>query len=110
MQNNTDILGIVVKTARLKAGMTAEALAERVDITERYLYRIENKGQKPKFDVLWRLIRVLDIAPEEIFYPDKPSNDSKIAEMLRVLSACDERALEVVEATAKALIDTIPKK
>ena len=29
---------------------------------------------------------------------------------IRMLSACDEQSLEVVKATAKALIDTAPKK
>ncbi|MBD5093890.1 MAG: helix-turn-helix transcriptional regulator [Subdoligranulum sp.] len=110
MQNIPDILGGVVKAARLKAGITAEALAERVDVTERYLYRIENKGQKPSFDVLCRLIRALNISPEEIFYPEKPSKDSEVEEILRLLSACDERSLEVVKATAKALIATAPAK
>ena len=110
MQNNYGTLGDIVKTARLKAGITNEALAERLNVSERYLYRIENKGQKPSFNVLYRLIRELNIVPEEVFYPEKPSKDSEVEEILRMLSACDERSLEVVKATAKALIDTAPTK
>jgi len=87
-----------------------EVLAGKIDVTERYLYRIENENKKPSFDVLYRLIRELNISPEEIFYPEKPSKDSEIEEILRMLSACDERSLEVVKATAKALIETAPKK
>lgn len=110
MQNIPDILGRVVKAARLRAGITAEALAERLDVSVRYLYRIENKGQKPSYDVLHRMIRELNIVPEEIFYPEKPSKDSEVDEILRLLSVCDDRSLEVVKATAKALIATAPKK
>ena len=112
MQNIPDTLGDVLKTTRLRAGITTEALAEQVGITERYLYRIENEGKKPSYDVLFRLIRALNIAPEEIFYPDRPSDDSEIAEILRLLSACDERSLKVIKATANALIATatVPKK
>ncbi len=44
------------KAAREKSGITIEALAERAEITERYLYRIENEGKKPSFDVLYKLI------------------------------------------------------
>ena len=110
VQNIPDTLGDVVKAARLKADITTEALAEQVGITERYLYRIENKGQKPSFGVLYRLIRELNIVPEEIFYTGKPSKDSEVEEILRMLSACDERSLEVVKATAKALINTAPEK
>ena len=110
VQNIPDTLGDVVKAARLKADITTEALAEQVGITERYLYRIENEGQKPSFNKLCRLIRALNIQPEEIFYPEKPSKDSEVEEILRLLSACDERSMEVVKATAKALIATAPKK
>ena len=110
MQNNHGTLGDIVKAARLRAGITNEALAERLNVSERYLYRIENKGQKPSFGVLYRLIRELNIVPEEIFYPEKPSKDSEVEEILRMLSACDERSMEVVKATAKALIATAPKK
>lgn len=91
-------------------GILIEALANKVDITERYLYRIENEGKKPSFDVLHKLVRELNISADSIFYPEKPSKDSEVENLLRMLSACDERSLEVVKATAKALIDTAPEK
>ena len=110
MHNQPETLGSILKAAREKAGITIEALAEKAGITERYLYRIENEGKKPSFDVLYKLIRELSISADSIFYPEKPSKDSEIENLLRMLSACDERALEVVKATVKALIDTAPEK
>ena len=41
MQGKADMLGEVIKSARLAADITMEALADRIGITERYLYRIE---------------------------------------------------------------------
>ena len=110
MQNQPDTLSVVIKTAREKANITIEALAEKAGITERYLYRIENEGKKPSYDVLCKLIRELSISPDSIFYPEKPSKDSEVENLLRMLSACDDRSLEVVKATVKALIDTAPEK
>lgn len=110
MHKQPDNLGNVIKTAREKAGITIEYLATNVGITERYLYRIENEGKKPSFDVLYKLTRKLSISTDMIFYPEKPSRDSEIENLLRMLSQCDERSLEVVKATAKALIETAPKK
>ena len=52
MHNRPETLGCIIKAARESAGITIEALANKVDITERYLYRIENEGKKPSFDVL----------------------------------------------------------
>lgn len=59
MHKEPETLGEILKTARMRADITMETLAERVDITERYLYRIENEGKKPSFDVLYKLIREL---------------------------------------------------
>lgn len=64
MQNQPDTLSVVIKTAREKADITIEALAEKADITERYLYRIENEGKKPSYEVLYKLIRTLNISSD----------------------------------------------
>ncbi len=110
MHNQPETLGNIIKSARQRADITMENLAEKVGITERYLYRIENEGKKPSYDVLYKLIRELSILPDSIFYPEKPSKDSEIENLLRMLYSCDERSLEVIKATAKALIDTASEK
>ena len=110
MHNIPETLGEILKSARQRADITMETLADKVGITERYLYRIENEGKKPSFDVLHKLVRELNISADLIFYPEKPSKDSEVENLLRMLSVCDERSLEVVKATAKALIDTAPEK
>ena len=109
MHNYRETLGGVIKSAREKEELTIESVANNVGITERYLYRIENEGKKPSFDILYKLIRELSISPDLIFYPEKPSKDSEIENLLRILSECDERALAIVKAIAKVLIDTSPK-
>lgn len=105
-----EVLGDIIKAARKKADMTVEILAEKVERTDRYIYQIENEGQIPSFDVLYKIVRLLSIPPELIFYPEKPSKDSEVENLLRMLSVCDERSLEVVKATVKALIDTTLEK
>lgn len=99
-------LGDIIKNAREKSGLTIEASANKLGITERYMYRLENEGKKPSFEVLYRLVRELSISPDLIFYPEKPTKDSEVENLLRMLSDCDERSLQVIKATAKALIDT----
>lgn len=110
VHNPPEFLGEIIKSARQYSEITIEELAERVGITERYLYRIENEGKKPSYDVLFKLIRELSISPDLIFYPKKPTKDSEIKYLLRKLYNCDERSIEVVKATVKVLIETAPKK
>ena len=109
VHTEAETLGDIIKAARQKSGLTIEELANRLDITERYLYRIENQGKKPSFDILYKLIRELGISPDLIFYPERSDQDSEIEDLIRRLYNCDERSLEMIKATATALMDTAPK-
>lgn len=106
VQKTPDVLSSVIKNARQRSGLTIEALAERVGISERYIYRIENEEKKPKFDVLLLLIRELGISADSIFYPEKPVKDSQIEDLVRMLYKCDERSMEIINATVKAVVES----
>ena len=109
MQSNHETLGDIIKSARQKADITIEDLASRVNITERYLYRIENEGKKPSFDVLYKLIRELSILPDSIFYTEKLTQDSEAENLVRMMYSCDERSMAIIKATIKAAIESQPK-
>lgn len=106
MHSKTETLGSIIKNARQSSKITMEALAEKVGITERYLYRIENEGKYPSYEVLYKIIRELAINPDLIFYPEKPSKDSEAEDLIRVLYNCDERSMKIIKATAKAALES----
>ena len=110
VHNIPEILGVIIKSARQRANITMESLAEKVGITERYLYRIENEGKKPSYDVLYKLIRELAISSDSIFYPEKPSKDSEIEDIVRMLYNCDERSMQIIKATVKAALESQAKE
>lgn len=109
MQKEYETLGSVIKNAQQKVGITNEDLADKVGVSERYIYRIENEGQKPSFDVLYKIIRELSISPDLIFYPEKSKKDTELEEFVRMLYKCDERSLQIIKATTKAALDSQPK-
>ena len=47
MHTYPDTLGDVMKAARQRERITVEELAEKLGVSGRYIYRIENEGQKP---------------------------------------------------------------
>ena len=96
----------IIKAARDKSDLTVEELTARVGISERYLYRIENEGKVPKFDVLKKLVRELSIDANSIFYPEKPSKDSEIDNLVRILYNCDDRSMKIIRATVKAALES----
>lgn len=106
MNNEKDALGATIKNARIALGMTQEQLAERLDISGRYIMQIENDHKKPSFGLLVRIIRELSIQPEQIFYPEKTSNNSQVEELSRMLYNCDERSMTVICATVKATLES----
>ena len=106
MQKRPETLGEIIKTARDKSGLTVEELTARVGISERYLYRIENEGKVPKFEVLKKLVRELAIDGNLIFYPEKPVKDSEVEDLVRMLYSCDDRSLKIIRATVKAALES----
>lgn len=106
MHSKTETLGGIIKAARQRSEITMEVLAEKVGITERYLYRIENEGKYPSYEVLYKIIRELAINPDLIFYPEKPSKDSEVEDLIRALYNCDDRSMKIIKATAKAALES----
>lgn len=105
MPNENDMLGAVIKRARTNKKITLETLAEKIGISARYLGSIENENKKPSYEVLFKLIRTLGIAPDLIFYPGLPSKETELEDLIRLLHSCDTHSLKVVRATVEALLD-----
>ena len=106
VQNQPETPSEIIKAARDKSDLTVEELTARVGISERYLYRIENEGKVPKFDVLKKLVREVSIDANSIFYPEKPSKDSEIDDLVRMLYNCDDRSMKIIRATVKAALES----
>lgn len=105
VHSNTETIGQLIKKARKQSNLTIEALADKVGVSERYIYRIENEGKMPSFEVLYKLIRYLNISSDSIFYPEKPSKESEIEDLVRMLYNCTERDLGIIKAIVKAMYE-----
>ena len=110
MQKQHETLGEIIKNARTKADITVEALAAKVGVSERFIYRIENEGKKPSYEILYKLIRELSILPDQIFFPEKQIEDSEMENLARMLYNCDERFMQIIKATIKAALESQPKE
>jgi len=63
-----------LRTLRLARGLTQPALAEKADIEQSYLSKLENGRSRPSDDVLARLAQALETAPETLLgNGDEPS-------------------------------------
>lgn len=104
MQKSKNNLGSIIKTARQNKDYTREQLAEKINISSRYLTSIENEHKKPSYDILYKLIRELGIPADSIFYPEMKLNLSKKEQLIHVISQCDEHNIEVLFSTVATLL------
>ena len=98
-------LGGIIKAARMEKKLTREQLAERVDIGPRHLMGIENKNKTPGFDLLFHIIRELEIPAEKIFYPEIGVKSSDKERLVRMIYRCGDRDIRAVTALVETFLD-----
>jgi transcriptional regulator with XRE-family HTH domain len=59
-------VGIVLREARVKAGLSQEALADRAGVDRTFVGRIENGKQSPTLDTLARMAQALGLRLSEV--------------------------------------------
>lgn len=104
MQDKDELFGMLVENAREKKRLTREALAEELGIGVRHLFAIEREKKNPSFPLLKKLVFSLDIAPDSVFSPDKPTDDSLYAATVRAIGRLDERELTVIKDVVDSLL------
>lgn len=75
-------------------------------MTGTYVMALENEGKQPSFEVLCKLILVLDIPADNIFYPENKHTENEKEQLIRLLSRCYERDRKIITATVKAVLES----
>ena len=97
-------LGQIIKAYRISANLTQNELAEQIGITNRYIMALENEHKQPSFELLCKLILMLNIPADNIFYPENKHTENEKEQLMRLISRCDERDLKIITATVTALL------
>lgn len=104
MKTENSKLGCIIKRARIAKQMTQNQLAEIMGITPRHLMSIENGNRNPSYDLLYRLIRELDICADTIFYPERKPTASA-ADILSELEQLTEDDLQKIMFALLSALD-----
>ena len=64
-------LGEAIRSARMKKGLTQEALSELLDITPVHLKNIESSRRKPSVPLLFQMMELLDFSVDELVFPGR---------------------------------------
>ena len=98
-------LGGVVKAARLDKQLTQKELAGRLSISPHYLMSIENKKKMPGRDLLFLLIRELDIPVYAIFYPEHGRECELLDRLRTLINRLQEHDIEHIIAIMQVLLE-----
>lgn len=97
-------LAEAVKKARYKMKLTQEQVGELADTNTRTISAIENGQSNTRMNILYPLIRVLRIDPNEIFHSERYTNSSIKDQLLLLIEDCtDEEAAALLETSETIL-------
>ena len=103
MNQTRGILGDVVRTTRKSRHLSQEALAERIGVCKRTIIDIESNTGNPKFEVLYPLVRELDLPLYQVFYPNVEENSELKNVLIQEVSSCSEYEMMVILSVVKSL-------
>lgn len=103
-------LGNVVKAARTKLGLTQGSVADAIHIDDRTILNIENYKGNPKMEILYPLIRSLQIDPYEIFYPEMKRSSPTLQELRLLIEDCDEQEAAALIRVFRSVISVLRSK
>lgn len=107
MNHNREILGDVVRKTRKRKHLSQEALAERIGVCKRTIIDIENNTGNPKFEILYPLVRELDLPLYQVFYPEAEENLELKNVLIQEVSSCSEYEMKVILSVVKSLRSTL---
>ena len=106
MQEYVRVLGDIVKQSRVDLKLTQSKLAEIIDSNERTIANIERYQGNPKMEVLWPLIRALDIDANTIFYPEQAKDTNEMARIHMLLSRCSAEEINLLLPICESILET----
>lgn len=99
-------IGINVRKYRTSIKMTQEVLAEKAELSEKYIGMIERGEKVPALDTFLRIANALEVSAdmllEDVIYNGYKVKDSLISERLELLSPTERaKVYDIIEVMIK---------
>lgn len=107
MHNDMIQIGGVIRAARETKKMTQTALADATGTVHRTIMDIENGKRRPSYEVLGRILHVLDLSADRIFWPGNNIYTLEQEQLFTAILSCDEWNQEVIMEIVWAYIRTV---
>ena len=107
MQEFSYPLGNAIKRARGELGLTQSQVAEKSGIDARTVMNIENYKGNPKMEVLYPLVRALEIDAREIFNPEMQRETVALRQLRLLIEECSEEEAAAIIPIFKSVLTAL---
>ena len=100
MALNHASIGSRIKWYRTLRKMTQEALAERIDVSPKFIGMVENAERGLSIDSFAAIVNALDVSADVLLFGNQFNTEAKETDdILYLLLDCDHRELEMLSRT-----------
>ncbi|HAQ1269292.1 TPA: helix-turn-helix transcriptional regulator [Enterococcus faecium] len=104
-------LGLAIREAREKAGLSRNDLGDKVFYGERHIADIENVGSHPSFQLFHDLVTMFNISVDEYFYPtDKVAKSTARRQIETALDLLSDNELKIIQGTIDGILNSRESK
>lgn len=96
-------IGLSIKKAREREGLTQEQLAFIVDCDTRIIMYHENDGQHPSLNVFYQLTTMFGISVDQLFYPGMGADEATVKRINIMLQSLNKSELRMVEGIIRTM-------
>ena len=98
-------LGLAIREAREKTGLSRNDLGDKVFYGERHIADIENVGSHPSFQLFHDLVTMFNISVDEYFYPaEKVAKSTARRQIETYLDLLSDNELTIIQGTIDGIL------
>ena len=104
-------LGLAIREARERAGLSRNDLGNKVFYGERHIADIENVGSHPSFQLFHDLVTMFNISVDEYFYPaEKVAKNTARRQIETALDLLSDNELKIIQGTIDGILNSRENK
>ena len=103
-------LGDTVRHARTQQGLTKKQLADKISVDERTITSIETYKSNTTMEVLYPLLRKLNIDPREIFNPEMGRESPAHYQLRTLIDKCSEQEAATILSVCETVLAALRSK
>ena len=104
-------LGLAIREARERAGLSRNDLGDKVFYGERHIADIENVGSHPSFQLFHDLVTMFNLSVDEYFYPaEKVAKNTARRQIETALDLLSDNELKIIQGTIDGILNSRENK